>query len=69
MKSSQVAALLNQHYKIHWPSLSNTLGAESLDLTSLDLFLWNIIKKMSYRDKVHTKQEHLHWIMDVVSYI
>jgi hypothetical protein len=59
----QVTAYFNQcHGPVPWL-------LRSPDLTLLDFFLWSLIKKMTYRTKVHTREELLHQIMDAAAYI
>jgi hypothetical protein len=46
---------------LDWSSWSNTLVAET---SPLDFFLLGLIKEMTYRNKVHTREELLHRIID-----
>jgi hypothetical protein len=64
----QVTAYLNQCYENHWIGHHGPIPwlPKSPDLTPLDFFLWGIMKEISYRTKVHMKEEQLHWVMDVL---
>jgi hypothetical protein len=53
---------IGQHSPITWPP-------RSLAITMLDYFLWGLMKEMTYRTKVHTREELLHQIMDAAAYI
>jgi hypothetical protein len=66
----QVAPFLSRVTKtLDWPSWSNNLAERFLDLTPDDIFLWDQMKEMAYRTKVHIKEDLLHWIMDANAYI
>jgi hypothetical protein len=62
-------AYLIQHYENSWVGYCGSLPwlLRYLDLTLLYLFLWGLIKEMTYRTEVHAGEEDLYWIMDAAA--
>jgi hypothetical protein len=53
---------IGHHHPIPWMQISP-------ELTMLDFTLWGLMKEMTYRTKVHMREELLHQIMDAAAYI
>jgi hypothetical protein len=61
---------LNQHYENQWIHHGPIYSLPRYpDLTLLDFPLWDLMKEMTYRTKVHMREELLHQIMDAAAYI
>jgi hypothetical protein len=64
----QVAAYLNQCYENHWTGHHGPIPwpLKFPNIIPPDFFLWAL---MTYRTKVHTREELLHQIMNNAAYI
>jgi hypothetical protein len=62
---------LNQCYENHWIGRGGPIPwpPRSLDLTSLDFFLWGPMKEITHKTKVHTREGLLNLIMDAADCI
>jgi hypothetical protein len=65
----QVTAYLNQRYENRWIGRLGPITWPPIfpDLIPLHLFLWDVMKDMTYRTKVQARGELLHQFMDAAA--